>query len=97
MIHKLKKAGAKEIYAIISCPALLYSCIKDPKGKNFIAHGLEGNVEQIGEQVAEKIGAEMVCYPTKQELKESIGLEDLCMACIDGKYPVNKKYYTNQK
>ncbi len=49
MIYKLRKAGAGKIYAVISCPALLHACIKDPRGASFIARGLDG---AVGEQVA---------------------------------------------
>jgi amidophosphoribosyltransferase len=93
MIYKLRKAGAKEIYPIISCPALLHSCIKDPKGKNFAAFGLEGTVEEVGKQVAKKINADFVCYPTTQEMIESVGLEDLCKGCIDGIFPIDEKFW----
>lgn len=93
MIYKLKKAGAKKIYPIISCPALPFACIKDPKGTNFAAYGLEGTVEEIGEQVAEKINADFVCYPTTQDMIESIGLDDLCKACVDGLFPINKDFW----
>jgi len=93
MISKLRQAGAKKIYAIISCPALLHSCIKDPKGKNFVAFGLNGGVEEIGEQVAKKINADFVCYPTTEDMVETIGVVDLCKACIDGQFPVDKKFW----
>jgi len=93
MIYKLRRAGAKKIYPIISCPALLHSCIKDPKGKNFAAFGLNGSVEEVGEQVAKKINADFVCYPTTQDMIEAIGFDDLCMACIDGNFPVDEKFW----
>jgi amidophosphoribosyltransferase len=93
MIEKLRQAGAVEIIPIISCPALLHACIKDPRGTGFAAYGLRGNIEEIGEQVAKKIGADFVCYPTTQEMVESIGLEDLCKACINGVFPVNEEFW----
>ncbi len=93
MIYKLRKAGAEKIYPIISCPALLHACIKDPKGTDFAAYGLNGSVEELGEQVAKKLNADFVCYPTQQEMRESIGLDDLCEACIDGVFPVNEQFW----
>ncbi len=93
MIYKLDKAGAGKIYPVISCPALLHACIKDPRGKNFIAYGLEGTLEEIGEQVAEKLNAEFVCYPSMEDMIESVGFDDLCKACIDGQFPVDEKFW----
>ncbi len=93
MIFKLRKAGANKIYPIISCPALLYACIKDTKGKNFAAFGLNGSVEEVGEQVAKKLNADFVCYPTTQDMIEAIGVDDLCKACIDGQFPVDEKFW----
>lgn len=93
MIYKLNKAGAEKIYPIISCPALLHACIKDPKGTNFAAYGLEGTLEEIGEQVAEKLNADFVCYPTTEDMREAIGLDDLCEACINGIFPVDEKFW----
>ncbi|MFH1326570.1 MAG: hypothetical protein ABIH59_00395 [archaeon] len=93
MIFKLRQAGAKKIYPIISCPALLYSCIKDPKGKNFVAFGLNGSVEELGEHVAKKIGADFVCYPTTEDLVGALGIKDICKACIDGQFPVDEKFW----
>jgi len=93
MIYKLRQAGADKIFPIISCPALLHACLKDPRSTDFIAHGLEGNVEEVGRQVAEKIGADFVCYPTVKDVEEALGFSDLCKACIDGKFPVNEEFW----
>lgn len=93
MIYKLRKAGARKIYPIISCPALLHACIKDPKGTDFAAYGLEGSVEEVGEKVAKKINADFVCYPTQEDMRAAIGVSDLCEACIDGKFPVNEEFW----
>jgi len=93
MIYKLRKAGAKKIYPIISCPALLYACIKDPKGKNFAAFGLNGNAEEVGEMVAKKTDADFVCYPTTEDVIETLGFDDICKACIDGQFPIDEKFW----
>jgi amidophosphoribosyltransferase len=92
MIYKLRRANAGKIYPIISCPALVHACISNPTGKNFVAYGLEGSVEDIGEQVAKKLNADFVCYPTTKDMVDAVGLEDLCKACIDGVFPVDKKF-----
>ncbi|MDD5192226.1 MAG: hypothetical protein PHH54_05425 [Candidatus Nanoarchaeia archaeon] len=93
MIYKLRKSKAEKIYPIISCPALLHACITDPRGRNFAAYGLKGTIEEIGEQVAKEINADFVCYPTVKDMIESVGLEDICKACIDGEFPVNEEFW----
>ena len=94
MIYKLKRAGVKGVVPIISCPPLLFACIKDLEGRDFIARGMQGDVESIGEQVAGKIGADFVCYPTMDDLKQAIGLEDLlCQGCLDGEFPVQNRFW----
>ncbi len=93
MIYKLRKAGALEIIPVISCPALLHACIKDPRGKEFVAYGLDGNLESLGKQVAKKINADFVCYPSTGDMVQAVGLEEICKACIDGEFPVNQEFW----
>jgi len=49
-------------------------------------------VEKIGRKVAKKLGADGVCYPTVPMLEQAIGHKGLCMACLNGIYPVARKY-----
>lgn len=42
------------------------------------------------EEVCEEIGADTLTYMNKEGLKEAIGCEDLCTACVDGEYPTKK-------
>ncbi len=93
MIYKLRRAGAAAIYPIISCPPLLYACIKDPHGRGFAAHGLEGSLEKIGETVAGKLNADFVCYPSEEEMRQALGLEDICASCVNGCFPVNEEFW----
>ncbi|GEM_PF-1553472 len=88
-VLKAKQAGAEGVIGIISCPPLKYPCVKAPGKKEFIAQGLEGDVKDIGRQVAEKLGMKQVCYNSLDDLQEAIGLSDMCTACFDGNYPVN--------
>lgn len=46
--------------------------------------------DQTIEEIKEEIGADSLTYMTKKKLKEAIGCEDLCTACIDGNYPTEK-------
>lgn len=87
----VKKAGdcrANSFGAIISCPPLSHSCVKDPVSKDFAALGMRGSVEKIGKRVARKLGLDFVLYPTEEDLDRAIGLKDTCKACFNGKYPV---------
>ena len=92
MIYKLKKAGAGKIVPVISCPALIHACIKDPKGKDFVAKGLEGSIEEVGAEVAGRINADFVCYPSTEDMVNAVGCSDLCMACVDGNFPVKDEF-----
>ncbi|MBT3985794.1 hypothetical protein HOE91_05855 [archaeon] len=93
MIYKLKRASAGKIIPIISCPPLQYACVSDPKGKSFIARGLEGDVVKLGEEVAKRIGADFVCYPTMEDVHKALDLEGkICKACIDGDFPINSEF-----
>lgn len=91
MVDKLKRAGAKKVSGAISCSPLCHACIKDPKGKDFVAKGIDGDVERIGIVVAGKIGADNILYPTIVDMEESVGLPgaDYCKACVDGKFPID--------
>lgn len=92
-IYKLRVCKAKKVYCIISCPPLCFPCFKDPCGTNYAAYGLfKQPVEKIGKIVAKKLGADAVCYPAISMLQQAIGHKGLCRACLDGKYPVKKKF-----
>jgi amidophosphoribosyltransferase len=89
MIAKLRRAGAREVHLLISCPALCYPCFKDPASRAYAAYGFQSlAAAEVGRRVAQKLGAESVCYPSVAMLEEAIGHEGLCRACMDGVYPV---------
>ncbi len=95
MIAKLRRAGATEVNLLISCPALCYPCFKDPKSTAYAAFGLQDlSAEEVGRRVAEKLGADSVCYPSIAMLQAAIGYDDLCRACMDGIYPVAEELLT---
>jgi len=92
-IKKLRICKAEKVYCIISCPPLCFPCFKDPGGTNYAAFGMyKMPVEKIGRKVAKKLGADGVCYPTVPMLEQAIGHKGLCMACLNGIYPVARKY-----
>lgn len=86
IIQLLKRYGAKDITLAITCPPLRHGCfygIDFPKESELIAN--DKNLEQI----ADYIGANRVIYLDESDLKEAIGLNDICMACVNNKYPTS--------
>lgn len=91
MIAKMRAAGATKVYAVISCAPLRFPCYRDPTTTNFAAQGIDGSIEVVGKEVAKKIGADDVFYPTIEEMKQFLP-GDVCLACMDGKYPIDDKW-----
>jgi len=86
IIELLKKYGAKEITLAITCPPLRYGCfygIDFPKEGDLIANGKDL------EEIANWVGAKKVIYLEEEDLEEAIGTKNLCMACVNNKYPTD--------
>jgi amidophosphoribosyltransferase len=81
IVSMIRDAGAKQVHLLSSCPKIVYPCfygIDFPSKKELIASRGEIN----------KIGADSVTYQTLDGLRKAVGLDDLCMACLNGDYPV---------
>ncbi|MBU7042503.1 MAG: amidophosphoribosyltransferase [Theionarchaea archaeon] len=81
IVSMIRDAGAQEVHMLSSCPKISYPCyygIDFPSKKELIA--CRGEIDMIG--------ADSVTYQTLDGLRKAIGLEDLCMACLNGDYPV---------
>ncbi len=81
IVSLIRSAGAKEVHLFSSCPKIVYPCfygIDFPSKKELIAS--RGEVDTIG--------ADSVTYQSLNGLQKAIGLPDLCMACLNGDYPV---------
>ena len=66
----------------------VYGCfygIDFPSPDELIANG------RTIEEMADWVGANKVIYLDPDDLKEAIGSEDLCMACVNGSYPTEVK------
>ena len=88
IIDLLKKYGAKEVTIAITCPPIRYPCYY---GIDFPhASELSANNRDEGE-VAQWIGAKQVIYLEEKDLQQAIGLESMCMACINNNYPTSKE------
>lgn len=86
IISLLKKYGANKITMAITCPPLRYGCyygIDFPAASKLIASNKEVD------EIANFIGADQVIYLEPEDLKEAIGIEDLCMACVNNEYPTS--------
>jgi amidophosphoribosyltransferase len=86
IIEMVRNAGAKEVYFASACPPIIKPCyygIDFPNSNELLAHNRsEKEIEDI-------LGADKVIYLNLADIKNSIQKPGLCMACIDGNYPVN--------
>ncbi len=81
IVAMIRNAGAREVHLFSSCPEIVYPCfygIDFPSKKELIAS--RGEID--------KIGADSVTYQTLDGLRRAVGLSDLCVACLNGDYPV---------
>lgn len=86
VIELAKRAGAKKIYFASTYPPIKHPClygIDFPREEQLVAYGK--NLREI----AEDIGADGLVYNDEMGLKESIGMKDLCTACLTGVYPTS--------
>ena len=84
IIGILRKDGATEVHVRVGSPPIVAPCYfgVDMKTKNdFIANG------RSVEDIRKEIGADSLGYVSIVGLKESIGMNELCVGCLTGKYP----------
>ena len=80
----MRKDGATEVHVRVGSPPIVAPCYfgVDMKTKNdFIANG------RSVEDIRKEIGADSLGYVSIVGLKESIGMNELCVGCLTGKYP----------
>ena len=88
IIEMVKEAGAKEVYFATTCPPIRYPCyygVYFPDPKELVASN------RSIEEVCDYLGATRLIYLSEEKTEKSIGREkgSLCMACINGCYPVD--------
>ena len=86
IIEMVRAAGANKIYFASACPPILNPCyygIDFPSSEELLAHN------KTITEIEEHLGADKVIYLDIPDLKKSINKENLCTACLDGKYPVD--------
>ncbi|MBI2970849.1 MAG: amidophosphoribosyltransferase [Candidatus Aenigmarchaeota archaeon] len=84
IIELLRNHGAEEVHLAITCPPIISPCyygIDFATYKELAAHG------KSVEAIREMINADSLTYQTIDDLKEAIGLPDLCTACLTKEYP----------
>ena len=82
----LREAGATEVHVRIGSPPIIAPCFYGIDMKNreqFIAN------KHTVDEIREIIGADSLGYISIQGLVEAVGIpaSDLCLACVNGKYP----------
>ncbi|MDF1540084.1 MAG: amidophosphoribosyltransferase, partial [Candidatus Thorarchaeota archaeon] len=84
IVEHLKEKGANKVYFAVTCPPQVNACyygIDIATDKELIAS--DTSIEGIKEYIQ----ADALIYQEMEGLENAIGLKDLCLACLDGKYP----------
>ncbi|MBU0665663.1 MAG: amidophosphoribosyltransferase [Proteobacteria bacterium] len=86
-VRSLRDAGAKEVHMLVSCPPTRNACyygIDFPSSTELIAS------KRSVTEIADYLGLDSLHYLSLEGLVEAAGLgkENYCLACFDGKYPV---------
>lgn len=84
IVDDLKRRGASKVYFAVTCPPQSHPCyygIDIATDRELIAS--TANIEEI----ADFVQADALVYQETATLENAIGLKDLCLACLDGKYP----------
>lgn len=85
IIRLLRDAGAEKVYLASTCPPIRHPCfygIDFPEGESLVAY------QKTEEEVAKILEVDGLVFLPLNRLKEGIGLDSLCSACLDGDYPV---------
>ena len=88
IVELLKDYGANEVSLAITCPPIRYPCyygIDFPTANELIASG------RSEREVSKWVKAKKIIYLDSVDLREAIGKDELCMACINNQYPTSVK------
>ena len=86
-IKTLRKVGAREIHMLVSCPPHRFPC---HYGIDFSSRGELIAAEKSVEEIRDFMCLDSLAYLDIENLVDAtiIPVEDLCLACFDGNYPV---------
>ncbi|MFH0875290.1 MAG: amidophosphoribosyltransferase [archaeon] len=107
------KGGAKEIHLRVSCPVVVRPCfygidmssVSELIAAKYIDEVGKGLSNEASKKLAQELGADSLLYQKIENLPKAIGIpaDNLCMACLNGKYPtpygitLSKKALNNNK
>ncbi|MBT4793183.1 MAG: amidophosphoribosyltransferase [Halobacteriovoraceae bacterium] len=86
IIQMLRANGAKSITMVSTCPPLIKPCffgIDFPNEEELVA------ANKTNREIADLIGADHVFFLDQNDLKLAFNDLKTCMACLDGKYPID--------
>lgn len=88
LVYMLRNAGAKEVHVRVGSPPIVAPCYYgvDMKTRDqLIANHNTTN------EICKIIGADSLSYISLEGLIKAIGIKEsnLCLACVNGKYPTN--------
>ena len=84
IVADLKGRGAAKVYFAVTCPPQTHACyygIDIATDRELIAS--TASIDEI----ADFVQADLLVYQETNTLENAIGLKDLCLACLDGRYP----------
>ncbi len=86
-VNNLKEAGAKEVHVMVSCPPHMHPCVY---GIDFPDRGKLMAANHSREEICKYLNADSLHYLSVDGMVSSTGLprDQFCMACYDGRYPV---------
>lgn len=86
IVKLLRGAGAKEVHFLSTCSPIKHPCflgINMSTYEELIAHN------RAEDEIRKIIGADSLTYLSIEGLVRAIGTEDLCLACLNGEYPIS--------
>lgn len=85
LVEMVRKAGAKEVHFLISSPPVSYPCyygIDTAEREKLIANKLDL------EGIRKFVGSDSLHYISEKGLLKALGMDSVCLACFNGKYPI---------
>jgi amidophosphoribosyltransferase len=86
-VNTLKEAGAKEVHVRVSCPPHMHPCVY---GIDFPDRNKLMAANHSVDEIRKYLNADSLAYLSQAGMVKATGLpaESFCMACYDGRYPV---------
>lgn len=84
IVKLIKSGGAKNVDVWITCPPIISPCYY---GIDMKSHSELIAANNSVEEIREIMGADSLNYQTIEGLKDAIGIDGLCTACLTGIYP----------